>query len=183
MKKSEKRASAAPVPTVAQLEQELKRETYRRRYTVSHITDDTVISISPTDQNEGNSFGNISFTGYTTPTFVPQGDPTVYETVTLNKDNGWSYTWHNLPKTNNAGQRVYYHVQETTPVDGFEVIYSSNNNDGVGAGELVVINRAIFTLPETGGAGTTLFTTGGLALLALAGLMYIILRRKGDEAP
>ena len=32
MKKSEKRASAAPVPTVAQLEQELKRETYRRRY-------------------------------------------------------------------------------------------------------------------------------------------------------
>ena len=152
-------------------------------YTVSHITDDTVISISPTDQNEGNSFGNISFTGYTTPTFVPQGDPTVYETVTLNKDNGWSYTWHNLPKTNNAGQRVYYHVQETTPVDGFEVIYSSNNNDGVGAGELVVINRAIFTLPETGGAGTTLFTTGGLALLALAGLMYIILRRKGDEAP
>ena len=78
---------------------------------------------------------------------------------------------------------LYYHVQETTPVDGFEVIYSSNNNDGVGAGELVVINRAIFTLPETGGAGTTLFTTGGLALLALAGLMYIILRRKGDEAP
>lgn len=32
MKKSEKRASAAPMPTVAQLEQELKRETYRRRY-------------------------------------------------------------------------------------------------------------------------------------------------------
>ena len=32
MKKSEKRASAAPAPTVAQLEQELKRETYRRRY-------------------------------------------------------------------------------------------------------------------------------------------------------
>ena len=32
MKKSEKRASAAPVPTVAQLEQEFKRETYRRRY-------------------------------------------------------------------------------------------------------------------------------------------------------
>ena len=152
-------------------------------YTVSHITDDTVISISPTDQYEGNSFGNISFTGYTTPTFVPQGDPTEYKTVTLNKDNGWSYTWHNLPKTNNAGQRVYYHVQETTPVDGFEVIYSSNNNDGVGAGELVVINRAIFTLPETGGAGTTLFTTCDLALLALAGLMYIILRRKGDEAP
>ena len=32
MKKSEKRASAAPVPTVAQLAQEFKRETSRRRY-------------------------------------------------------------------------------------------------------------------------------------------------------
>ena len=31
MKKSEERASAAPMATVAQLEQELKRETYRRR--------------------------------------------------------------------------------------------------------------------------------------------------------
>lgn len=36
-----------------------------------------------------------------------------------------------------------------------------------------------YVLPETGGAGTTLFTTGGLALMALAGLMYKILRRKG----
>ena len=152
-------------------------------YTVSHITDDTVISISPTDQGVGNSFDNISFTGYITPTFVPQGDPTVYKTVTLSEDNNWTYTWNNLPKYDEAGKRVYYHVKEVTPVPGFEIIYSNNNNDGVGAGELVVINRAIFTLPETGGAGTTLFTTGGLALLALAGLMYIILRRKGDEAP
>ena len=152
-------------------------------YTVSHITDDTVISISPTDQKEGNSFGNISFTGYTTPTFVPQGDPTVYATVTLSEDNNWTYTWKNLPKYDEAGKRVYYHVKEVTPVPGFEIIYSNNNNDGVGAGELVVINRAAFVLPETGGVGTTLFTTGGLALLALAGLMYIILRRRGDEAP
>ena len=40
-----------------------------------------------------------------------------------------------------------------------------------------------YVLPETGGAGTTLYTAGGAALLALAGLMYMILRRKGDEAP
>ena len=35
------------------------------------------------------------------------------------------------------------------------------------------------SFPLTGGAGTTQFTTGGLALMALAGLMYKILRRKG----
>ena len=37
-------------------------------------------------------------------------------------------------------------------------------------------------LPETGGAGTTIYTAGGLALMALAGLMYRILRRKGEDA-
>ena len=40
-----------------------------------------------------------------------------------------------------------------------------------------------YVLPETGGAGITLFTAGGAALLALAGLMYPVLRRKGGEAP
>lgn len=40
-----------------------------------------------------------------------------------------------------------------------------------------------YVLPETGGTGTLLYTAGGLALLALAGLMYItILRRKGEDA-
>ena len=40
-----------------------------------------------------------------------------------------------------------------------------------------------YVLPETGGPGISLFTTGGLALMALAGLMYLILRRKGAETP
>ena len=40
-----------------------------------------------------------------------------------------------------------------------------------------------YVLPETGGAGITLFTAGGAALLALAGLMYPVLRGKGGEAP
>ena len=67
---------------------------------------------------------------------------------------------------------------------GYSVIYSSNNQNGIQTGQLVITNRASgYILPETGGAGTTLFTTGGLALMALTGLMYKILRRKGDEAP
>ena len=59
-----------------------------------------------------------------------------------------------------------------------------NNGDGVQAGELVVINQSNgYVLPETGGAGTIPYTAGGLALLALAGLMYSTLRRKGEDAP
>lgn len=151
-------------------------------YTVQNITADTTITIYPTEQTIGTTFDQISFSDYTTPFFEAQGDAAAYGTVTLNDQNSWSYTWNALPKTNAMGQTVYYHVAETTPVPGYEVIYSSNNADGVGAGELVVINRTQFLLPETGGAGTTPFITGGILLLALAGLMYVILWRKGEKA-
>ncbi len=39
-----------------------------------------------------------------------------------------------------------------------------------------------YVLPETGGAGTTMYTAGGLALMALAGLMYKTLRKKEEDA-
>ena len=60
-------------------------------------------------------------------------------------------------------------------LDG-EAVESGHNN-------LFVENIPSLVLPETGGAGTTLYTAGGAALLALAGLMYKILRRRGEEAP
>ena len=152
-------------------------------YTINNITEDTTVSITPTEKDVGNSFGEISLSGYTTPSFVPVGEATPYgDPAKLNAQNNWSYTWSSLPKQNGAGQTVYYHVEETTPVPGFEVIYSSNNGDGVQAGELVVINRATgYVLPETGGNGNLPYTAGGLGLLAVAGLTYGILRRKGDE--
>ena len=152
-------------------------------FTVQAITEDTTIMIHPSNQNVGNTFGQISFSGYTTPYFVPNGEAVKYQTIELTETNNWSHTWDNLPKKNDKGQTVYYHVAETNPVSGFEVIYSSNNNNGVQAGELVVINRKQFTMPETGGVGTKVFTTGGLALLALAGLIYIRLRQRGGGSP
>ena len=138
-----------------------------------------MVEISPTDQNEGNRFDKISFSGYTEPYRVPIGEAVVYETVTLNREGNWSHTWDDLPKQNAQKQTVYYYVEETT-IPGFEVIYSSYNSGGIQTGELVIINRANgFFLPETGGPGVFLFTMGGFALMALAGLMYMILRRKG----
>lgn len=35
--------------------------------------------------------------------------------------------------------------------------------------------------PETGGTGTTLFTIGGGAMLAAAGTLFVISRRKGSR--
>lgn len=151
-------------------------------YTVENITEDTIIWIHPADLTDGNSHGDISFSDYTQPYSVPIGDAVKYETVTLNENNKWSHTWSNLPKQNEKNQTVYYHVEEKTPIPGFEVIYSANNNDGIQAGDLTVINRSTgYILPETGGPGISMFTAGGLALLATTCLMYIILRRKEDE--
>ena len=62
----------------------------------------------------------------------------------------------------------------------------SQLNDGTKTTEILFQNTTGepgYVLPETGGAGITLFTAGGAALLALAGLMYPVLRRKGGEAP
>lgn len=44
-----------------------------------------------------------------------------------------------------------------------------------------VVNHVGFALPETGGPGITLFTAGGIALMAVACLMYRNLRRKDGE--
>lgn len=150
-------------------------------YTIDTVEDNTTVKISPTDQNEGNSFGNISFFEYTTPFFVPEGDAEIYATVELNPSNKWSYTWENLPKTDENGKMLYYHVEELSPVPGYEILYPGGNHDGLQAGELVIINRANgYILPETGGSGLKMFTAGGFALMALAALMYRILHRKGD---
>ena len=54
--------------------------------------------------------------------------------------------------------------------------------DSSGGWYITIINHGSYILPETGGTGTTLFTAGGLALLALACLMYKALRGKEREA-
>ncbi len=152
-------------------------------YTVKAITENIIVCIQPEETTVGNLFKDISFSDYTEPYHVPIGEPVKYETVRLNEENSWSYTWEDLPKRNESGKTVYYYVEETA-IPGFEVIYSHNNSDGIQTGELVIINRANgFFLPETGGPGVFLFTMGGFALMALTGLMYMILRRKGGEVP
>jgi hypothetical protein len=124
----------------------------------------------------------FGFHDYEKPYYIQTGEKMLYATVTLTAQNGWFYTWPSLPARDGSGQPVYYTVEETG-IPGFHVTYSPNNEDGIQKGELVITNQSNgYRLPETGGAGTTLYTADGLALMALAGLMYIILRRKGGGA-
>lgn len=151
------------------------------------ITGNTNIVIYPTNGYWTYQF-NVIHLNYTKPDEPTLGEKTPYgEAVTLNAGNNWSHTWGDeknpLPRADNDGNPYYYTVEETK-VPGYKVIYSSNNQNGIQTGQLVITNQASgYILPETGGPGTTLLATGGLALMALAGLLYTFLRRKGEEAP
>ena len=83
--------------------------------------------------------------------------------------------------------RKSYYLLEIKAPDGYhltkqtgQVLYQAGSDGGVYA--LTIVNEADYELPETGGDGTTLYTIGGLLLMAVAGiLLYMYFkRRKGD---
>lgn len=148
-------------------------------YTIQNIETDTKVTVlSPVVT--GNAFGQISFSDYREPADVPEtgSSPSTSttkpygEAVVLNEKNEWSHTYENLPKEVN-GKKVHYVVKETTPVPGFDIIYSDNNSGGIQAGELVITNKEVFVLPDTGGRGMNLFALAGIVLISSAGLMYL----------
>ena len=113
----------------------------------------------------------------------------------------WKGIFEDLPKLPD-GQ--FYAVAETVP-NGFVVSYgdieisvnlvngaaplqaalvTDYNDEGVAA-TVTITNAPLVTLPETGGVGTTLYTTGGLLLMMAAVLLLLHnqmnKRRKGAE--
>lgn len=79
-----------------------------------------------------------------------------------------------------------YYVQEITPPTGynrnsyvFKVEANATAADGYTFvnGEDGVPNYAV-TVPETGGMGTMIFTIVGLSLIACAGVLFVVVRRK-----
>ncbi len=52
-------------------------------------------------------------------------DGEVYDTVTLNKKNNWSYTWKELPKYNKDGSKAEWSVTEKA-VDDYTVLIEKN---------------------------------------------------------
>ena len=47
--------------------------------------------------------------------------------------------------------------------------------------EMTVINKKGFTLPETGGMGTIIFTVVGLGMMTVAASAYVIMKRKDTQ--
>ena len=56
------------------------------------------------------------------------GDWSVYETVTLSKDNSWSKSWSNLPKKDTDGTTYEYKVDEASKTADYDTIVMNDGN-------------------------------------------------------
>jgi hypothetical protein len=94
--------------------------------------------------------------------------------------NNWTCTWHNLPETNDQGEKLYYFVKEDTTSILWQA--SALNNTGDGHGSVTYVNKLTgnVTLPSTGDKGvyTGMFTALALVLCGAAVMRY---GRKGES--
>ena len=122
-------------------------------------------------------------------------DPQNLYVMTPDEDGNWRMTITGLPKaTRNEdgtkGTDYLYYIKEVavTVTNGANsyVLESDLNNEGINSGTIKLTNKQVegYVLPETGGAGTTLYTMAGLLLmmLSLAYLVYNYVFRRREEA-
>lgn len=137
--------------------------------TVNNITSNTNLRIRLDGTN-----GQVEYDydrDYTTST-------NVYENVTLNNSNNWSYIWNNLPRQV-EGNDCFYTLEEDVP-SGYQVLYT--NNDGILAGNITVTNKKLDSteLPDTGGFGTFgYYAIGALFITATLFAIIAINKKKG----
>lgn len=100
--------------------------------------------------------------------------------------------------TDKAGQASFYglkagtyYLEEVEAPEGYnplkervEIVVSEETTvfvDGQETVDITVVNTKGFTLPETGGMGTTIFTIGGIVLMAGAAVLIVRMNRKEKE--
>ena len=116
-----------------------------------------------------------------------------YPVAQLSYDNKWTYTWSDLPTSEDGS--IWYTLEEVSATDGYTTSYVVGSgeasescpqitltpSEGVNA---QVVNRSTqsggYVLPSTGGAGTKLYTAGGGALM-LAALVCGVCRKRRRE--
>lgn len=58
---------------------------------------------------------------------------------------------------------------------------TTKNSVGISLGQFTVLNQKGFDLPQTGSAGTWMFTVGGILLIAAAGALFLSSRKKNNS--
>lgn len=80
-----------------------------------------------------------------------------------------------------------YYVEETVAPEGYNInskkFEITISTQGIVTGDNVTDNKLVVTdfplsVPQTGGAGTVMFTVGGIALIACAGVLFFVVMRK-----
>lgn len=80
-----------------------------------------------------------------------------------------------------------YYVEETVAPEGYNInskkFEITISTQGIVTGDNVTDNKLVvsdfpLSVPQTGGAGTVMFTIGGIALIACAGVLFFVVMRK-----
>lgn len=123
----------------------------------------------------------------------------------LNRAGAWKHTWYELDKNyiySVQEKEVYYFdgsgTRKVVPPQSFTTEYSTGGetwqetfdgaafrpNDSAGSGIIQIRNtKKYYPMPETGGVGSDPFTVGGLAMVVLAAVMFLMhLRRQKKQA-
>jgi LPXTG-motif cell wall-anchored protein len=126
--------------------------------------------------------------------------------ITLDESNNWTYTWTDLPlywENENDAYRMDYYLYEVDQ-DGYIVTYLDKSGQTiettecevkyvkgsasrfgetiqavhVNGGKVIILNDAQVTLPHTGGVGTGWFYLVGAVLMAGAGGVLLLQKKR-----
>ena len=138
-----------------------------------------ITTTSPSDE-----FGKITVTGldvgtyYAIETTAPEGysikeDPielglTVSQAMGLNENGDAGDAEKVTDYTNTTAVDA-----NSTVIVNYPAEWKTNENE-----EATILNAKGLSLPGTGGMGTTLFTFGGLVLVLVAGIMFVVYIRR-----
>lgn len=69
-------------------------------------------------------------------------------------------------------------ISQSSTGTGYELTALTNSGDNTLTFTQTSINNTKISVPQTGGMGTTIFTVCGASLIVLAGVMFVVLKRK-----
>lgn len=144
----------------------------------SDITGNTVnvytltLNVGKVDGNTKAPLPNATFK------LTSKNDAEFVKTLTTGTDGSVTFTGLKAGK---------YYVEETVAPEGYNInskkFEITISTQGIVTGDNVKDNKLVVTdfplsVPQTGGAGTVMFTVGGIALIACAGVLFFVVMRK-----
>lgn len=155
---------------------------YKDSYNNSSSTEDTTVKVYTAKLNV------LKVDAANGTTTLDGAEFTLYtdETCETVADNGATVTTANGGKASFTGLATgTYYLKETKAPAGytlnnevFTIVVSANGTIQNEAEYTVTVKDSKVVVPQTGGMGTMIFTIVGLSLIACAGVLFVVVRRK-----